>query len=655
MLPINIDVLNVTHRLPNRNEVLSVEFKENKYFHNVKKQENYIYARDYSLEIYKETILNVSAPCFYCGSDGTETMPAFLHDGSGHNLWMYNDIRCSISICRVCNANYKGGNVKYIKRFGEISPRNLKKLLSFQPEILIPTLEPVHLHFNYSDSGYLEPKTIRAERTIDLFALNRIDLVSRRRMFLERVSFVYSHSSKKQVISDGVGLSTSLSNLISLENPIDTLFAINKYKPDDFIGSLGNVMQAINNRNKLYPYKLDSNIFYRSSTYNLVKRDNTFSNIRFSGVKAISFYGIREFNGIQTVEFNGKSSIIIVGENGVGKSTLLELFKRCLKKRYKKNVRDLSAQNVDRDSLWYSVEFNNHEGVYKYEHNKPARNLSEGCHLVHINDSRSSSRGANLIIEFLNFNESNIDVVDWVLKQITILLDFSNEIEVKYKTKNIFVHQNGYVKYLNELSSGYNSILSIFGLILKQISKISERIELSEIYHSLSAMVVLIDEIELHLHPRFKKNIISTLKNTFPEVTFVFTTHDPMVLSSSKYGDVVLLLVKDRGNGLVSIRKNLPNHSELTTEQILSSPIFGLDSLSFEGNEDLILDYYSALSNEDKSLARELRKKLGKIGYFGKTYRDLIAYSAVDSYISKGMEPDFDKILTMLSKSDRND
>ncbi|MCG5130433.1 AAA family ATPase, partial [Enterobacter mori] len=191
-----------------------------------------------------------------------------------------------------------------------------------------------------------------------------------------------------------------------------------------------------------------------------------------------------------------------------------------------------------------------------------ALQTKEHCHLVHVTDARSSSKGSKYLTDFLNVNDKNADVVDWTLKQIMNLLDFSNDITLEYKNKNIIIQSSVGSKYLNELSSGYNSILSIFGLVLNNFSMRYQNVNVSEIYHFLSTTFVLIDEVELHLHPKFKRNIISTLKKSFPEVRFIFTTHDPMVLSSSEKDDIVLLIEREvNGNG-VTIRKNLPDHSE---------------------------------------------------------------------------------------------
>ena len=53
--------------------------------------------------------------------------------------------------------------------------------------------------------------------------------------------------------------------------------------------------------------------------------------------------------------------------------------------------------------------------------------------------------------------------------------------------------------------------------------------------------VVLIDEIDLHLHPAWQRRIIHTLSTLFPRIQFVITTHAPSVISSVNKDDIILL------------------------------------------------------------------------------------------------------------------
>lgn len=78
---------------------------------------------------------------------------------------------------------------------------------------------------------------------------------------------------------------------------------------------------------------------------------------------------------------------------------------------------------------------------------------------------------------------------------------------------------------LNELSDGYSSVLAILTeLILRMESKNINAYDMQGI--------VLIDEIETHLHVELQKRILPFLSSFFPKIQFIVTTHSPFVLSS---------------------------------------------------------------------------------------------------------------------------
>ncbi len=47
--------------------------------------------------------------------------------------------------------------------------------------------------------------------------------------------------------------------------------------------------------------------------------------------------------------------------------------------------------------------------------------------------------------------------------------------------------------------------------------------------------IVLIDELDLHLHPEWQKRIVSVLRTTFPSIQFIATTHSPFLIQESEY------------------------------------------------------------------------------------------------------------------------
>lgn len=87
--------------------------------------------------------------------------------------------------------------------------------------------------------------------------------------------------------------------------------------------------------------------------------------------------------------------------------------------------------------------------------------------------------------------------------------------------------------------------------------------------------VVLVDEIDLHLHPDWQRRVVPLLSRALPKVQFVVTTHSPLVVGSLEAGNL-FLLAEEEG---ATVIKRLPERVHgRSAEQILLSPYFGLES-----------------------------------------------------------------------------
>ena len=103
-----------------------------------------------------------------------------------------------------------------------------------------------------------------------------------------------------------------------------------------------------------------------------------------------------------------------------------------------------------------------------------------------------------------------------------------NSLNIKFKsdTLSFEINQSGKKPYtLQSLSSGFSSIMAIYAELITKVSLYS--VDPSEL-----TGVVLIDEIDAHLHVSLQKKILSFLTISFPKVQFIVTTHSPFVVSS---------------------------------------------------------------------------------------------------------------------------
>ncbi len=141
-----------------------------------------------------------------------------------------------------------------------------------------------------------------------------------------------------------------------------------------------------------------------------------------------------------------------------------------------------------------------------------------------------------------------------VRKAIGSILDGFSNLRVQRRPLKMIVEKQGKKLYINQLSDGEKCLLAMVGDLARRLAIANPGLE-----NPLQGSgVVLIDEIELHLHPQWQRNIILRLQETFPNCQFIITTHSPQVISGVKY--VTLLDVTPEG---------------ITAEQI---PSYGKDS-----------------------------------------------------------------------------
>ena len=92
---------------------------------------------------------------------------------------------------------------------------------------------------------------------------------------------------------------------------------------------------------------------------------------------------------------------------------------------------------------------------------------------------------------------------------------------------------------LKELSDGYKNTLSIIADIAYRMAVLNP--QLLDNVVDLTPGIVLIDEIDLHLHPSWQKRIIKDLRNIFPKVQFIVTTHSPGIIGSISHEHLIIL------------------------------------------------------------------------------------------------------------------
>jgi predicted ATP-binding protein involved in virulence len=171
----------------------------------------------------------------------------------------------------------------------------------------------------------------------------------------------------------------------------------------------------------------------------------------------------------------------------------------------------------------------------------------------------------------------------------------------------IFFDINGAKVPTFALSDGYRSVLALSGdLVWRLISTFPDS---SEPFKAKG--VVLIDELDIHLHPVWQRDIAGLLRSKFPNLQFIVTTHSPMVAAGAG-SDALTLRVSRDELAVLPIGKSL---FAMDVEDILKSEAFGLVS-TYSPEAQLKIDKYSSLLRKGASKTPSEKKELEQLSLF---------------------------------------
>lgn len=162
--------------------------------------------------------------------------------------------------------------------------------------------------------------------------------------------------------------------------------------------------------------------------------------------------------------------------------------------------------------------------------------------------------------------------------------------------------KNGTCFRVDQLSDGEKSLLALVGDIARRLAIANPNLE----NPLLGEGVILIDEIDLHFHPKRQQMIVPKLMETFPNCQFIVATHSPQILGNV-YADSIFLLVED-DDGIVHLQRPEESYG-MTTDQILEDVM--LVPAREESEEKKLLQVFELIERrklaEAKRLIEEIR------------------------------------------------
>ncbi len=355
-----------------------------------------------------------------------------------------------------------------------------------------------------------------------------------------------------------------------------------------------------------------------------------------SYIKSISIENYFSIENIQLHDLQSNKEIYFVGENGVGKTiflqTLLMCFRFELSNEYiikhlldneqiqSKKGQKFKLSGLDSDNNQTGFEYPNPKGkftnqnVYAYgvHRNRAGAQLTDNYGYLSLFDKdvyyKTPDDWLKQILLF--YYESLINPTDdpksplkletaiSFLKQL-INIDDDKLVDIKVNAKIVKYFERETELSFEQLSDGFRSVLILATDLLSRLVKDQPEVTKIEDFKA----IVLVDEIDLLLHPRWAYKLVKRLRVLFPNIQWFISTHSPIITLGASEDAVFYTLYKEDGKTKVS--EPVYGLSGMSANSLITSPLWRLGSFVTAGtsaneinNDDYVFKIIHAAVSE---------------------------------------------------------
>ena len=341
--------------------------------------------------------------------------------------------------------------------------------------------------------------------------------------------------------------------------------------------------------------KIDSNNT-ESIAINMFKKGNSTKNTLSSELKAISDYSLK----VKTKLDNGEQvALPIIAYYGTERGQIKPVERR-------RNFNDIFPrwEVYKSDSLESATDFKRF--FTWFERNEDLERREQIRQLKATGTSSYSSHVLNAVRTALNKLFPNY------LQNPRVETS-----PLRFVMDNITEPDNPIEQRLEKMSDGYRITIALVADIASRLAEANPSEEVSGLKDPLNAQgIVMIDEIDLHLHPKLQREILHRLSEIFPNVQFIVTTHSPNVVIGAL--DIVQIIKLNQGYIDNSI--NIEKYKNYDVSLLLLSDIFDQVDIRTHEYIELNTQYEKLLeilhpNKEEQNKIDELGKKLQRFSY----------------------------------------
>ena len=347
------------------------------------------------------------------------------------------------------------------------------------------------------------------------------------------------------------------------------------------------------------------------------------------------------------MSLNNSREVYILGENGDGKSVILMATYLAFNGYQVRNEMDKTnigrvLSILDKDVELYGEDNNGHKYSPSIQ-NKLQNIFAYGTHRGRYASDNYEEYG------FMTLFNNNLELINpeqWIkdlaldqskqkvqklgveaLKRVIDVV-LNKDVTIEIEGSRVIFVERGYRETIDELSEGYRSmIIFICDLLYRLLINNPKEEDVFVI-----PGVVLIDEIDEHLHLKWQRVIVKKLRSIFPNIQFIMTTHSPTIIQGAS-DDAIIYRVY-RNNGITQISEPYYRNelNDLMVNTLVTSSMFGLDNSRLDEDND------HSDTSDDYVLYRinkKVREELDKQKKLGKAF---LSENEIDEVISQVLE-----------------
>ena len=302
-------------------------------------------------------------------------------------------------------------------------------------------------------------------------------------------------------------------------------------------------------------------------------------------IKSIEIENFFSIKNIKIKNLKDKKEIYILGENGDGKTLLLQAIAIALKGTQKdgqekfREIKDTFDLNIldSSDKSYTADESTIYQNMFAY-----GANRNNNCQLkeddtgyLSLFDNSLDLKDPIKWLQFLDYSENkNEDNIISTAQAKQLIKEILNsDVEIDINPSEVTFTEKGSIVEFDRLSAGYKGVITIICDMLVRLSENQPYVTDIKDYEG----IVLIDEVELHLHPKWKYNFVKNIRETFPLIQFIFTTHSPTVILGASSEAVFYKIYKEDGEVCIS---NQIKNEGYSNNSLISSPLFDLKTIT---------------------------------------------------------------------------